>query len=220
MGFVLNARSIHGRTTAFGLPKANKEVLTENISRVLQQHNVACAMRSPQRLKSLRSKLINAMSCDVVYQPSAGLYDKVDKTKFCLNPVWVVAPKGAFYKAKKLCSLATDVVLFGFNPKIVPLLVRLSTYMWEMSKRHFSGLCRKIRAVMARSDLVRTASSPEATVRLSALTVNPGFTRELWSSRDQENFREIGKESRLRASTCVELNAYALWQSHLRLRRR
>lgn len=215
---MLKARSSsYGRTTLFGFPNKSEKRLVEDLSHALEKcKDVSRPIHTngelSKRSKSLRSKLANAMTLSVIFQPSAGLYDKVKKDKIVKNPLWDSAPKGAYFKSRKTCQLLTEVAINGVSVEIVSLLKRLSIYIWKMPKRHFIGLCRKIRAKMAQA--VKTAASdtksPEALKHFSMLIKNPSYARELWFTRNQENCRKYGRYSALRTSTDVDLNALAL----------
>jgi hypothetical protein len=191
----------HSRMSAFGLLNRPKGVLRDSIKSSLEEvkHHWCRAERSALwvvPIKKLRSKLINAMSIDVATQPAQvdkkleytnKKGEKISKTTVVVNPMWVLAPKGAFYKSRRVCSLVTDIVMFGGNSKISHDLERLAIQIWHMSIRHFDGLVRRIRAKMARSanaDKIR--KSPETLKRFEALIRNPSVTRSRkWFSRNR-----------------------------------
>jgi len=218
---VTKSRTAVGRTTAFGLFDRPKRDLVRDLNKALQQCTLEKrkVSNTPYRkfpIKRLRSNLLHAMSCDVVFQPVAGLFDKEKKSRFCSNPVWDVAPNGAYYKAKRLCSLSHGIVMNGSNANIVQDLVRLSINIWTMPKRHFDGLCRRIKAKIACYIGSNTpVKSPEATERLSALTVNPDSVGERWFARNHDK-RHLGVDAGLRLSKKLECAQEALWLSHKR----
>lgn len=178
-----------GRTSAFGLINKPKTDLRREIDRVARhtRHEVSLTERSVTRVlpvKRLRNNLINAMCLNVATQPTAVIVrhkepntlrrGKHAQQTVVWNPIWDLAPSGAFYKSKRVCSLVTDVIAHGFRAKISHDLERLAINIWRMSKRHFDGLLRTIRAKMAK--LVVTSNfrkSPEALKRFEALIRNP-----------------------------------------------
>lgn len=182
MGFVLKARLSVGRTTLFGIPTMPTPQIGEN----LREHFQKC-MRSVRKLeypttsvfplKKLRSQLIHILACDVAFQPSAGLFvPKGQKVKtFTNNPIWDMAPRGAFYKARRLCSLSQPLVTHGWkNPAIVHELVRLSINIWRMPKVAFNGLCRKIQAMLGNPPKVGAfRKRPDALEHFRMLSKNP-----------------------------------------------
>lgn len=134
-------------------------------------------------LKRLRSNLAHALLLDVAFQPVLAKSPnfKGKAKKLFANPVWDHAPDGAFYKAKRLCSLLQPLVTHGYNAKVEHELERLAINIWRMSKRHFDGLLRRIR-----SKIVLSSKSPEAVQGFVALSTNPILTnRVYWFSRDQ-----------------------------------
>lgn len=216
MGFVLKARLSVGRTHIFGLPTRP----TPQIGEDLRKHLHRC-MREVRKLeypttssfpmKKLRSKLLNIMSCDVAFQPAAGYFrPKGEKVKrFTNNPIWDMAPRGAFYKARRLCSLLQPIVTHGWkNPAIVRDLVRLSINIWRMPKRAFDGLCRRIRVELGNPPKVEKSNSkrPDALERFRTLSNNPIISdRVYWYTGYQR--REVGEPpwQRLVASKKLEL---------------
>jgi hypothetical protein len=189
------------------------------------RHERCQAERSASRVfpvKRLRNNLIDAMYLNVATQPVAAVKrhsvpntlreGKHAKQTVVWNPVWDNAPRGALFKAKRFCSLVTAIVLnyTGLEQNILPLLKRLSIVIWNMSKRHFLGLCRSIRARMAHDPLrgLILVKRPEALVRTRALTRNPAQCRE------NRNFVRKGQHNAgcaaMRLSTKVELVRYSL----------
>jgi len=170
------------------LVKRIDEVLTDI------KHERCLAERSAYRVfpvKRLRNSLISAMSLDVATQPTGAVIrhkvpntlneGKHAKQTVVWNPIWDVAPNGAFLKARKFCSLVTTVVLnYNGSTKVLQKLKRLSIVIWSMSKRHFLGLCRSIRAELAHNPVkgLCLEKSPEARSRTRALNRNPAKNRE------------------------------------------
>jgi hypothetical protein len=147
-------------------------------------------------LKRLRNNLCSAMGVPVVMQPVAAVQKhsqpnalregKHAKQTVVWNPVWDMAPLGAYYKAKKLSSLFTDLALYYTrSSRVAHLLERLSIYVWKMSKRHFNGILRAIRATMWRAfeKAYCPVKSPEALALVRQLTKNPLYKRvDRWNS--------------------------------------
>jgi hypothetical protein len=146
------------------------------------------------------------MSCGVVFQRIAGVFRdrKSKKQEFQNNPVWDMAPNGAYYKAKRLCSLLHACVSNG-NPPIERDLTRLAINIWRMSKRAFDGLCRRVRSkiVRYRAAVENSEISPDAVLGFVALSTNPILTNRVnWYSRYQEyGFFRFRHEALLRSSS-------------------
>jgi len=227
MVFVTNSRTSHGRTMAFGLLDRSTVDVRESIKHALdkcrrQKRRLAKPVvgKTEFPLKRLRSNLAHAMSLDVIFQPTVGFYPEVKRPKlknFGNNPVWDNAPSGAYYKARRLCSLLQPIVTHGYDANIVPDLVRLSINVWRMSKRHFDGLLHRIAARIAahakRAFLPN--KSPEAEEGFVALSSNPVLRNRVhWYSRCQIHYL-TGRNVALRLSKKLELVQKALWRSHL-----
>jgi len=176
------------RTSAFGLynkPKATLRAAVQDLLAEVRHHRCKAEKSATgfMPIKRLRNRLIDAMCIHVACQPAQAVssYEKLDKkgnkvTKHTLvvSPMWKLAPHGAFYKAKRVCSLVTDVVTLGGNPNLAHDLERLAINIWRMSKRHFDGLCRRIRSKLAASTSVdKIRKSPETVKRFEALMTNP-----------------------------------------------
>lgn len=144
-------------------------------------------------LKSLRNKLIDAMALNTATQPAAAVFRHVEpntlrhgkhaKQTVVWNPLWDSAPRGAFYKARRACSLVTDICLqFTGGDNILHDLERLTINIWRMPKKHFDGLLRTIRAKMARAsrEAISPVKSPEALLRSRPLTSNPSLKRRVY----------------------------------------
>jgi hypothetical protein len=175
------------RTSAFGLLNRPKPSLKRDVSDLLAEvrHHRCNADKSATGfipVKRLRNRVIKALSLETACQPAQAMVEykstrngiETVKIKPEIHPVWKVAPQGAFYKARRVCSLVTEVALFGVNPRIAHDLERLAINIWRMSKRHFDGLCRRIRVRMTQSvasDKIR--KSPETVKRFEALMTNP-----------------------------------------------
>lgn len=187
-----------GRTGPFGLYNKPAGCLGENIrkslSGILREKNAAqngCPRRA-YPLKRLRNNLVSATSTDVIMQPVAAVvrhtepnvlrHGKHAKQTVVWNPLWISAPPGAYYKAKRLSSLITDICLYynQFSRDIARKLERLSIIIWNVSKRHFDGLVRSIRSTLWRTfeKVNAPVKSPEALEYLRILTRNPSYGRE------------------------------------------
>lgn len=159
--------------------------------------------------KRLRSRFAHALAMDVIYQP-VGISRETEKDhsrkEWQANPIWDLAPKGAFYKSKRTCSLLNDIAAYGHKAHILHDMERLSMYVWTMSKRSFDGLCRRIRSKIYKVVRPKPAlsagetSRPEATEGLGTLTVNPPYGRVELHNR----CRSMGLRSR---------SAKAIWLS-------
>lgn len=134
--------------------------------------------------KRLRSRLAHVLQLDVLYQPIGWSKAKTGLKWYKPNPIWDVAPKGAYYRARKVRSLLLPIVTGGHRAHISHDLERLAINIWSMPKAAFDGLCHRIAAriaASAKADKLR--KSPEATARWRSLTVNPLFTeRVVWSN--------------------------------------
>lgn len=180
------------RSSAFGIPCIPSAKIGEEIRGALcrAKHEVfklagPTTKRFP--LHSLRRDLAHAMCLDVVFSPRMVLCEpkeskrypnsKLPKRKFWREtPVWLTAPDGAFRKANRFSSLLHLLVTRGFMKakKVVPLLVRLSIYMWTISLADFYGICRKLTSII----LDKKGFVPEPTLRFGALSVNPVLCTE------------------------------------------
>jgi hypothetical protein len=134
--------------------------------------------------KRLRSRLAHALQLDVLFQPIGWTKAQTGLKVYKPNPIWDVAPKGAYYRARKARSLLLPVVTGGFRAHISHDLERLAINIWHMPRKAFDGLCHRITARIAASAKAdKQQKSPEATERWRSLTVNPLFTeRVLWSN--------------------------------------
>jgi len=121
-------------------------------------------------LKRLRSNLAHIMAVDVIFQPVG--FDKAGKYQH--NPIWDMAPNGAYYKAKRLCSLLHVIVTSGVHAPIVHDCVRLAINIWRMTKKSFDGLCRRIRSKIVKAPrALCNRKSPDALERFRTLSTNP-----------------------------------------------
>jgi len=229
MVFVPNARGRGGRTSAFGqlrkpLTQLRKELNDFFRSHRVKRHNSTQSKFGVLSSDSLRSRLTHILELDVVYQP-AGKYVRGNpgasekwkrKPHTVMNPIWDCAPKGAYYKTKRFCSL-TRLVCQGYvySPKLVRDLERLSINMWSMSKGHYDGLIRRIRAEVAR--LLR--ESPVAPEPLGRLTGNPlTREREIWCTLHRHCQHKVGYTA-MRLSTRVDLVTQSLLCTRCAIRR-
>jgi len=166
-------------------------------------------------MKKLRNTLISSMCIDVACQPAQ--VDSLESFpmrneklrrdyEVKLNPIWDVAPKGAFYKSRKICSLITDVIrCYNGTNNISHDLVRLSINIWNMSKGHFDGLCRRIRRKLRKTILVFPRKSPEALKGFEALIRNPYHEVRVYRYSRYWKCRHIAGFSTLRVSRKLEL---------------
>jgi hypothetical protein len=131
----------------------------------------------------LRRSIAKAMCLDVIFSPrfvESTVSTKYPNSRlptrreFQVSPVWRTAPRGALNKASKLCSLLHEVAVDGWKvPNLSRLLERLSIYVWRMSFKDFTGLCRKIRAKIALFSKADFGSSPDPLLRFGTLSNNP-----------------------------------------------
>jgi len=190
--------------------------LTDGVKKVLDLCRCEASKvdRNPFRVfpeKRLRSRLANTLALDVLFQPIGWTKAKTGQKFYKNNPIWDVAPRGAYYRARRVRSLLLPIVTSGFRANIAHDLGRLAIHIWHMPRTAFDGLIRQIYAKIAssaRADKIK--KSPEATERWRSLTVNPLFTeRVLWSNF---NHRAGGYPSdlcRLRLSYQVGSARYA-----------
>lgn len=195
------------RTRAFGLPCKPRAGLVRDLRSALSsiRHEVSnVSLCSPKRnfpLKRLKNNLVAAMSLDTAMQPVGAVVrhtkpntlreGKHARQTVVWNPIWDIAPGGAFFKAKKVCGLLTDICMeYRFStPSIEHDLERLSINIWRMPKRHFKRLCGRIRAKLAQaSEKALLKKNPEAAERIGALTANPSLRRR---GRYRRNRRRI-----------------------------
>lgn len=184
----LNRHFMSGRDSAFGVPMCPPAQIRKDLRNVFTR--CAAELRLLARpttrefpLKKLRSNLAHALQCDVIFQPVLKTSSYRGKAKnISPNPVWDSAPCGAFYKAKRLCSLLQPLVTHGFRANIEHELERLAINIWRMPKRHFDGLLRRIR-----SKIVLASKSPEAVQGFVTLSTNPILSKDrvFWFTRDQ-----------------------------------
>jgi len=167
------------------------ESLVSGIREVLAdiRHQQCLAEQSAERvypLKRLRNNLINAMCLNIATQPVGAVHrfsepkilregGRPVKQVVIPNPVWKEAPRGAFLKSRRFCSLVTDICLGKVGSKqLLQLLKRLSINIWNVPKRHFFGLCRSIRAVIRSTpERVLYLKKSEALVRMRTRTKRP-----------------------------------------------
>jgi hypothetical protein len=212
-----------GRTTAFGEINIPIGVLKKNISHTIGmiRHEQCLSARSATRiypLQKIRSSLIKALCLDVVMQPVAAVQrhtkpntlrdGKHAKQTVVWNPLWDIAPKGAYYKSKKICSLVTHIASRVPPRKIAHLLERLSICIWKVSRRHFDGLLRSIKAIIAtsaESEEICFRKSPETLKRFESLIRNP--YRKVRGKRFSRNriCRHDDDMAAMRVSTKVDL---------------
>lgn len=221
MGFVVRKQH-KGRDGPFGSIQLPKHVLRDGLNDLFSEirHQRCLADKSATRvypLKTLRSRFLKVTSLEVITQPVGCLsanytdlrpgYKVPAKCTVVRNPLWDSAPRGAYFKAKRLGSLVTDIVTTGGNARLSRKIERLAIKIWQMSKRSFVGLCRSIRAEMAhspeREKIFR--KSPESLVRTGALTRNPSVKRSKKWYNQYQDARRCSRCASLRLSTDVEV---------------
>jgi hypothetical protein len=153
------------------------------------------------------------MCLDVVYQ-KVGFYDDIENFPYGkANPIWDLAPKCAYYKAKKFCSLLNTLATEGFRAPILHDVERLSINIWRMTKKSYDSLLRLIRSkIVKAAEQPSFRRSPEAAERWGTLTANPicNPNRVYWYPA-----RKMGGDSQFRRmclSTDVELVRHALYR--------
>lgn len=127
------------------------------------------------------------------------------------NPFWDTAPRGAYYKARRLSAFLNFLVTRHHTGNIARLLERLSNYVWIVPKGHFDGFIRTIKSHVARALVWAPSSSksPEALVRIGPLTKNPA-SRRVVSTHPGGVCRADGTCAEMRGSSCLELVRRAL----------
>jgi hypothetical protein len=156
------------------------------------RHQRCLADKSATRVypaKKLRESFIKITSLEVITQPvGCKVRNYTDKCglkppKYCgktvNNPIWDRAPRGAYYKAKRLGTLANDIAYVGGNSKLAHLIERLAINVWQLSRKDFDGLCRSIRARIAHSVASEKSfrKSPEVLKRMGPLISKPRPSR-------------------------------------------
>jgi hypothetical protein len=170
------------RTSAFGLlNNASRRDVKRDIHRVLAKarnlsSNNVEALRVRDPINRLRRELAHAMRMDVLFTPRV-TRELVNsrwpnsrlpiRQEWSKTPVWKTADSSAYCKANRLCSLLRLVVVSGWKANIVHDLVQLAIWTWQLSKRDFFGVCRRI------VSKIRKRSSPDPTERIGAQAVNP-----------------------------------------------
>jgi hypothetical protein len=182
---VIRDKRLGSRTGAFGLPSRPLPSLVSGIEKVLKdiRHEQCLSAYDAVRgypLKRLRNSLIDAMCLNTATQPVAASRTLTEvkgrkATKVTYNPIWDLAPDGAYLKARKFCGLITQICLFyNGRANVLHDLERLAINIWRMSKRHFKGLVKSIRAKLAKAvELPSPGTKPEARTRSQALIRNP-----------------------------------------------
>jgi len=213
---VPKARTNGGRTSAFGWLNKPAETVRKDLFLFYTKelrcktHNALRAKYGVIPIDRLRSRLTHILELDVIYQPvgkytrgNSGSPNKWERKSHVVNnPIWDLAPKGAYYKAKKLCSL-TKLMVSGwqFSRKLLHNLERLSINVWNMSKRHFDGLIHQLRAEKARLLKER----PEAPLAFGSLIGNPlSREGEIRCTQHRQCQHKVGVTA-LRLSTDVDL---------------
>lgn len=180
MVFVTNPNS--RRTSAFGELNIPQQQLRKELLRALTKAQELSKLKCSKNIDKLRSKFAEIMGLNVCFAPRVikGVENPTwknsrlpSRTNWTISPVWKCAPKCAYVKANRFCSLLHSVVRFGFKANIVRLLERIAKCIWRMSLRDFSGVCRKIRAKIAHAGVTSQGSSPDPLLRPKALSNNP-----------------------------------------------
>lgn len=166
------------RDSAFGNLQVPLHVLKQNIKNTFKRceaeaSKTARPFTGKYPLTRLRKRLAHAMCLDVIFSKKMiKVVNKNNKTYWERSPVWQVATNVDYRKANRFASLLHEVAMHGFRANIVHDLARLSTNMWTMPMRHFSGLCRKILSKIAGA-LRALRSSPDPLERFGTLSNNP-----------------------------------------------
>lgn len=170
------------RTSAFGLLNATRQDVKRDIQNALDKakayaHSKERAVKGIP-LDRLRRQLAHAMRMDVLFTPRV-TRELVNsrwpnsrlpiRQEWSKTPVWKTADSSAYCKANRLCSLLRLVAIAGWKSSILHDLVQLATWAWQLSKRDFFGLCRRI------VSKIRKRSSPDPMERIGALTINPVY---------------------------------------------
>jgi len=187
---VFVAKKANKHFGAFGPPKRSISKIREDLARAFSKARYASNMRKTGgkgslSLKQLRNCFADALSLNIIFQPVVVACSQNTKSGLKDNPVWDHAPRGAFYKAKRLSSLLTLLALHGDRANIEHDLVRLSTQVWNLHRRCFDGLLRRIRArvICADTRSVSNPKRPEATERLNANSKSVYFGRVKWCTK-------------------------------------
>jgi hypothetical protein len=159
--------------------------------------------------------MAHALSLDVLFQPIGWTKAQTGLAYYKPNPIWDVAPNGAYYRARRARSLLLPIVTGGYRAHISHDLERLAINIWRMPRKAFDGLCHRILARIARSAKAdKLQKSPEATERWRSLTVNPLFTERVMWSNYNHNAGYTAGLCRLRLSYKLGCARYA----HAKLR--
>lgn len=165
-------------------------------------------------LDRLRRQMAHAMRLDVIFsQKLTKAVGDDGKQYWGRTPVWKVAQRVHYWKVNRLSSLLHSVVTNGFRANIVHELVRLSTQIWVLSLKDFTGLCRVILSKIVKA-LRAYRSSPDPLERMGTLSNNPAINGRV--CRNPPAKRKNGDSSRPRPK-CLDLLAKMLT---CRLRRR
>lgn len=138
-------------------------------------------------LDRLRRQVAHAMRLDVIYTPRVcRVFDNTKWPNSRLpthirwekSPLWKTATKLHLFKSNRLCSLLHLIVTAGWRiqSRLVPLLVRMSTYMWTLSKRDFCGMSRKVISLICKRPFNGCGSSPDPLELFGELSNNPILT--------------------------------------------
>jgi hypothetical protein len=218
------------RTGPFGMINAPISVLKNGISDLLGEvrHQRCLVDSNPLRaypVGKLRAQFYKTLVIESCTQPVGCKSENYRQRggprvhelehKYVHNPIWDRAPRGTYYKARRLGSLATDVALYGFNrrSRLPRLLRRLAINVWRLSRKDFDGLCRSIRATMAQSAVSDSyfRKSPETLMHSGVLISNPQLRLSgKWRNPRQKSGCESGCAS-ARLSKRFEVVRTALW---------
>jgi hypothetical protein len=203
------------KAAAFGIPSVPLVDLRKGIKHALlrARQEVSRAQRptiGAFPMKRLRSNLAHAMSLDVVFQPvvrrpaKGSANDGIKPIEN--NPIWDIAPDGAYYKAKRFCSLLNIIVTHGHRARILHDLERLAINIWRMPLQAFNGLIKSIRCKIGgaarHSDQRRR---PEALEPFGRLTKRPVGNPDRVYVYQPRKIRWKSEFSQLWLSTNVEL---------------
>lgn len=170
------------RASAFGVLNKPLHVVTKELHMALKKAEAECLKLAGPTTRAfpmdrLRRQFANAMALEVIFSPKMTVV-KNDKwpnsrlSKIDISPVWKTAPRSAFNKTNKFCSLLHTIVCDGYKANIVHDLVRLSIEIWNMSMRSFNGLCHRILSRIYKATEV-ARSKPDPVQRFGTLSTNP-----------------------------------------------
>lgn len=174
-----------GRTCAFGELNASLSQVRKDLDRALtkaQRVNTQADV-NPQDYDRVRRSIAMALRLDVVFSPRLEVEYRNSywpnsrlpiHRRWNISPVWKTAPRGAYYKANRFCSLLHTIAAEGYKANISKELLRLSIHMWKMSKKDFDGLRHRVFARIAKASRAsQNRSKPDPLQSSGTLSKNP-----------------------------------------------